>query len=467
MESRELLAYIHEYQRIFSSNVTIISQYNEIVQNLILKLRYNLFVKDRESLLEELELSKRFKKSSDITASTDLLKKMSESFTDSKRKLGFLEEDFVQQKNQIDQIRNKINEYNSKIQELTKQKKDCFSQINRITREMTGATQEPKKEANNSDIMSNIKISNAEKIKNFQMKAKELQYEINKIKSKKSQTQLHLEEKTPIFEIYENDYQTLLEKIKSEEKRINDLQSELKNNIRDGEDPGFQDLDIINLKSFRTSQEIKNDLEEINSELKQIDEQEVFNILQNHSDLSHITKKLKEFDENIRNHEEDFLITLDQKGIYKCFEEFRKLEKTLNKIESFLNKFISEINMTSELKIIVNEDNSEFFIDIRFIKNGKDKVDFDGLTTPEKIFFIISFYISIKLCIKRENIILSNISILNKYNKAGSIYRAIRKILPIFEKEDDLSRFNIIFIISNLEFKKEIKNLNIKTIEES
>ncbi|MFW9987862.1 MAG: hypothetical protein ACFFC3_04340, partial [Candidatus Odinarchaeota archaeon] len=87
-------------------------------------------------------------------------------------------------------------------------------------------------------------------------------------------------------------------------------------------------------------------------------------------------------------------------------------------------------------------------------------------TTPEKVFFIIVFYISIKLHTKSKNIILSNISILTKYNKAGSIYRTIRKILPLFEKDDILLGFNLIFILSNLELKKEIKNLKIKTIQE-
>ncbi|GAG03919.1 unnamed protein product, partial [marine sediment metagenome] len=84
--------------------------------------------------------------------------------------------------------------------------------------------------------------------------------------------------------------------------------------------------------------------------------------------------------------------------------------------------------------------------------------------TPEKIFFCIVFYISIKIHINIENIIFSNLSIPSKYNKAGSILRTIRKILPVFEREEVLSKFNLIFIISNLEMKKEIKNLKIINI---
>ncbi len=97
----------------------------------------------------------------------------------------------------------------------------------------------------------------------------------------------------------------------------------------------------------------------------------------------------------------------------------------------------------------------------------KKKIKFDGLTTPERIYFIIVFYLSIKLQNKSENIMFSNLFLPIKYNKAGSIYRTIRKILPIFEKEEVLSRINLVFIFSNLEMKKKINNLNLINLEES
>ncbi len=466
-KSRRLINFIHEYRKIVSSNILLFSQYNEVVDNLILILRYNMLLKKKESLLKELELTKQYKKSSEITASTDLVKKLNESLTINKKKLKFLEEDYFQRKNQVDQIKKTISEYNSKIQELTKQKKQYFSQINKITREMTGDTPEPKKELNNNITESGTKITNAEKIKNFQKKAKEIQFEITKIKSKKSQTQFKLEELTVVFEIYKKDYQELVELINNEEKRIIDLQSELKNIIKDEGNTFVQDLDLIDLKSFKPSQEIKDDLKKTETELNKIILPKDFNTPQNPNDLSPITKKLKELDEKIKNQESKIMITINEKDILESFEEFRRLENNLYEIESLVNKFLSEINIKSQLRIIVNDDNKYFFIEITFIRNDKEKVNFDGLTTPEKIFFIMAFYISIKLNIKIENIIFSNVSILSIYDKAGSIYRTIRKILPIFEMEDKLSRFNLIFIISNLELKREIKNLKIYTIQES
>ena len=140
------------------------------------------------------------------------------------------------------------------------------------------------------------------------------------------------------------------------------------------------------------------------------------------------------------------------------------MEKSLNNIESLLNRFLLEINIKSQIRIIVSDDLKCFLINLEFLRKDKNKVKFEDLTSPEKIYFIIVFYISIKLHIKIENIIFSNVSILSKFNKVGSIHRTIRKILPIFEMEDNLSKFNLIFILSYLELKKDIKNLKVITI---
>ncbi|MFX0145427.1 MAG: hypothetical protein ACFE9C_15290, partial [Candidatus Hodarchaeota archaeon] len=110
---------------------------------------------------------------------------------------------------------------------------------------------------------------------------------------------------------------------------------------------------------------------------------------------------------------------------------------------------------------------SNFLCNLSFLRNDKEQLKFEELTTPEKIFFIIVFYLSIELHTNTKNIVFSNTSIINQYNKAGSIYRTIRKILPIFEMDDKLSKFNLVFILSNLELKRTIKNLNIITIKES
>ena len=467
MKSKKLLKIIHEYRKNVYCNIEISSKYNEIIKNFISLLRNHIFIRRKEYLCKELEIAERLRKSSDITASTDLLKKLNESLTNNKNKLKFLEEDYFQRKHQIDQLRTKINKFNSKIQELNKQKKQCFSQINRITREMTVNTQEPEDDSNNNIEDAGVKLTNAEKIKNFQKKAKEIQVDINKIKSKKSQTQLKLEEKVPLFDTYEKDYRSLLELINTEENRIIDLQSDLKYKIKDEENKVSQDIDLTDFKTIRTSQSIINDLEKIDSELNNIIIPKEFGDPQNLNNLSLITKKLRDLEEKLKVHESEIKITVNETEIHECFEQFRILENYFDDIENIINKFLSVINIQAQIGILVDNDNQNFYVELKFIRNEKENVNFEGLTTPEKVFFIITFYLSIELHIQKEYIIFSNVSILSKYNKAGSIYRTIRKILPVFEMDDALASFNLIFIISNLELKKEIKNLKINVIQES
>ena len=105
LKANELLDFLHEYRKIISNNITISSQFNEIIQNLFLILRYNELLKEKESLSRELELSNQYKKSSDSAASKDLLNKLNESLTLNMKKLKLFEEDFFQRKNQINQIK--------------------------------------------------------------------------------------------------------------------------------------------------------------------------------------------------------------------------------------------------------------------------------------------------------------------------------------------------------------------------
>jgi len=462
-----ILDYLNEFREIVYNNLDFTSQYNKIIQNLILILRYNMLLKEKESLSRELELSSHYKKSRDITAITDLLKKLNESLTENKNKLKFLEEDYFQQKNQVEHIRKEIDDYYKRIQDLTKEKKKNFSEINRITRRMSGNTENSKNIVHDNVTESDVNLTNAEKIKSLQQKAKENQFEINNIKSEKNQTQLKLDDLKPIFEIYEKDYQSMLEIINNDQKRINDLQSELKDKIKDDENTQIKDNNVFNIDLTRPIQEIKENIENTNSELdKLIITEDCYNS-QNPKDLSQIIQKLNEFNEKLVKSRADIIINTNEKEISECLEQFRELEDILNNIEYLTNRFLSEITLSSRFSIILKNDNKSFFIKIEFTRKDKEKVNFDELTTPEKIFFIIIFYISIKLQFKTENIIFSNVSMLSKYNKAGSIYRTIRKILPKFEIEEDLSKFNLIFILSNLELKKEIKNLKITTIKES
>ncbi len=139
---------------------------------------------------------------------------------------------------------------------------------------------------------------------------------------------------------------------------------------------------------------------------------------------------------------------------------------TIADLEHLINIFSSKINLKSHFQVLLSDNNKMFYIRLSFTRNNKDQLTFDELTTPEKIFFIIISYISIEIQLKNNNIVFSNLFVPSNYNKAGSIYRTIRKILPLFER-DDFAEFNLIFILSNLELKKEIENLKVITIQEN
>ncbi len=463
--SLKLVDFLHEYNKTMNNNIKFTSQYNEILQNSSNLLKFNLLSQKKISLQIDLELSMKNKKNSDNNAILDLLSKLNESVNIKSNKLKFLNEDFSQYKNQFEQINLIIDDYKSKIIELTKQKKSCFNRINQITREMSQDDQKAPKTIKNELSKSNDGLTNAEKIRALQKKAKNIQFDINSMNSKISQSQLKLETITPIYESYKDDYEVLKEIIRTDEEKINVLDSQLKNQIK--YDNSTTEFKKVDLKLYKHPPEIKREIKEINYELERIAIPNPVYNSQNPQDLTSIINKLEVFEKSLKTHELNLIITKDEEDYLESLLNFQKLELLINNLESLTKKFMREINLSLHFEILINENDQKFFIDIKFNRNEKDQIKFDDLTTPEKIFFIIVFYISIKLQNMSKKVIFSNLFLPIKYNKAGSIYRTIRKILPIFEREEGLSTINLIFIFSNLEMKKKIRNLTLTKFEES
>ncbi len=454
-----------EFNNILEKNIETISQYFEFIQSMILILRSKILLKNREQLLKELEITERFKQSSDVKAITNLLQKLNESMDDNKKKIKYLEEDYLQRKNQNNQFIKQKTDFISRIQELTQLKKSCFSQINKITREMSGNSID-KKEKLNGIIEIDNNMTNAQKIRALQTKAKEVQIEIRELNSNLGDLNLRYEEFNPIYQTYKQDYNNLIEIINNDANKIEELQFKLREEVKESENDSSQTYDDLDLKSIRSKQEIEEAIKNTTSEIKSLSIPNNLINSKNPEDLSLVIEKLNHFNDTASTLEKDVRISKEEAELEEIFESFQKLEMVISDLEHLINIFLSKINLESHFQILLNDNNKMFYIQSSFTRNNKEKLIFDKLTTPEKIFFIIIYFISIEIQLKNNNIVFSNQFIPSNYNKAGSIYRTIRKIIPLFESED-FSEFNLIFILSNLEMKKEIKNLKIITIQES
>ena len=459
-----LLKILNEFHNIMKKNIDIISQYSEIIESAISILKFNSLVQKRDDYLKELEIMEEYKRSSDTAAILDLLNKLNKSIEDNKKKLRYIEEDYFQRKNQIDQINETIKNYEINVRDLTSQKKEFFSQINKITREMSGSSSTVKEESKEfPEIDDNL--TNAQKIKAFQRKARDAQSEINELNLKIGEIKLKFNELNPLYEIYKQDYEKLRDLIKADEKRVEEFQAELRENKLENRNSFYKNLKVDDLKSVRSKQEIEFDLKKTEEELKIISIPEDLYDQKNPEDLSGIVKKLNEIINTLKDPKNKLKIENNEDNIVEIFESFQRIETKIDELESLINKFLHEINLKSNFRIHLNSDKQSFYIKIGFIRNNRERITFKELTTPEKIFFIITYYISMEIQVKNDNIVFSNLFIPSIYNKAGSILRTIRKILPLFENERNLASFNLIFILSNLEMKKEIKNLKKITIQ--
>lgn len=446
-------------------NIEVVSQYYEFIQSMILILQYITLLKNKEKLSKELEITERFKQSSGIKAIANLLTKLSESMDNNKKKLKYLEEDYYQRKNQFDHFTKQINDYSSRIQELTNLKKNCFSQINKITRDMSG-NHINQKEKSEGIVEFDNNLTNAQKIRALQKKAKEAQIKIKTLNSELKALKLKLEEFNPLYQTYKQDYNNLIEVIKSDAHKIEDLEFKLRKEIKESEKDTYQDYEEFDVKPIRSKQEIEQEITNTTLELKSLSIPNNLIDSQNPEDLSLMIEKFNQINNTVNTVEKDIRFSKKESELEEIFESFQNLEIIISDLEHLINIFLSKINLESHFQVLLNDNNEMFYIRSHFTRNNKEQITFDELTTPEKIFFIIIFYISIEIQLKNKNIVFSNLFIPSNYNKAGSIFRTIRKILPLFESED-FAEFNLIFILSNLEMKKEIKNLKIITIQEN
>jgi len=461
----KILDLLSGYSKIVENNLEIYSNFSKNIEILYSLFKLIYFSVKKKNLSKELDLSKIRKSSSDILATADLMKSLIESINSNKVKLSYIKEDYFQRKDQIDNIKKDLTTYESHIQEQSQIKKNCFDQINRITRQLEGSKTENK---DNSILRLDIdtNLTNSEKIRALQKKAKETQYETNKIRLRAKRSQTELEELLPNYEIYRNDYEEILKSINKEEKRLKQVQKNYEQELRENEEIQTGEPEELLLQPIRPILEIEQEIVKLESERDNLSFPTILNKKNVLSNIPIMIEKFKEIDAILRNNDDKITIKANVEDLEEFFEHFRIFESLIKDIETITNKLLKTIQLQVQFNLVTNQKNTAFMIKTDFIRNDKIRINFENLTTPEKIFFIISFYISFKVLLNSKNIVFSNLFILPLYNKGGSIYRTFRKIIPLFETDENLSDVSIIMLMSNLELKKDIDNLKIIKVNE-
>lgn len=461
----KILDILSGYSKIVENNIEIYLKFSENLEILRTLFKLIYFSNKKKSLSKELELSKIRKFSSDILATADLMKNLTESIKSNKVKLSYIKEDYIQRKKQIDKIKKDQATNETLIQDQSQIKKNCFDQINKITRQLEGSKTENE---NESFLRLGIdtNLTNSEKIRALQKRAKDTQYEINKIRLRSKQSQAEFEELSPNYEIYRIDYEEILKSINKDEKKLRQLQKDYEKELRENKELPFGETKELLSRPIRPSLEIEQEIKNIDSELGNLSFPANLNKKNLPSKIPIITEKFKEIDAIVRNNDEKISINANEEEIEEFFENFRIFENLIKNFENIANKFLKTIQLQVQFNLVTNQMNTAFLIKTVFTRNFKNKVSYENLTTPEKIFFIISFFISFKILLNSKNIVFSNLFILPIYNKGGSIYRTIRKIIPLFETDENLSDVSILLLMSNLTLKKDIEKLKIIKVNE-
>ncbi|MHA1375718.1 MAG: hypothetical protein ACTSR7_15655, partial [Promethearchaeota archaeon] len=341
-----------------------------MTQKIILSFQFIFLNNKKSQLNKELEIAKIYKQSSEIIAISDLLEKLNESLIHDKTNLNFLEQDYQKKKNQIDKINQEIQKANDILKNLTNKKKLCFRYINSITRNMDASSKIIKNEKEiNSTLELDPGLTNAEKIRTLQIKAREIQHEINKQKLKIDETQLRCDNLSPQFKIIDEDYEKLIRLIEEDENKVNRKENELKEMISSLDDNLNEQLQKIDFRSIQTPSQIELALSDLELRIKTILTNE--SIVHDNSpikveDLINDVNKLINFSKKNKN--KIIISDADQK-FADMFEGYFTLETIVSKLEEILNLLLSEINLRVNLEISITEGYTKLLIHPQFARN--------------------------------------------------------------------------------------------------
>ncbi|MFW9948760.1 MAG: hypothetical protein ACFFKA_01375 [Candidatus Thorarchaeota archaeon] len=464
--SENVLKYISSHTEIVNSCVKDFSDYIKIIEAFDQVIRYLYLTKRRIDLVKELEISNTYYQSSELSAIKDLISKLNQSLEKNKKKLMYFEEDFQNIKNNINQLLSEIERLNKDIEEKTQFKKECFNQINKITRNLEQNQLQTDLETIKK-LGLDLKLPNSEKIRMLQKKAQESQFEIKELNKILNNTESKYELIKPKYESYLKDYESLTEEIQNDESKLNELSKEIENNIKKD---GFNKVTEKNqdfLKTPRPVSIIEVEYDSIVDQIQNFSFPIAFYNPNDPEDLNIISDKLGKVNAKIKNKINSYVSPIENDELTKSLIGLNQISMLLNSLEQLLNKLLSQINIIGQFQLVNDGIKNTFLIKSNFLRKNKEEINWSNLTTPEKIYFGIALFISIKLILEVNPIVFSNHFLPSIYNKRGSIFRSIEKILPLFEKEEKFKGINLVFVLSNLEMKKEIKNLKIIPIKES
>ncbi len=460
--SLKVLEFLNQSRDITNNNLKILNRYTEEIQQFTLILQYHTLLKKKISLEREKKFSSYKGTTSELTSKTDLLNKLNESVSTNKKKIKFLEQDYFNAKNQRDQINSTITLYNTQINDFTIQKKEIFSQINKITREIDDPISKKIVLDKNPSVGENQEnLTKTKRIQNLQKQAGNIQREINQLTSKINDSKLKYDDLDPIFVKLESDYQNLLNIINNDEDRVKKISEDLKSNLIQ-KDESFKDTELSDLTIIKPVNQIEDEMLALNLELERL--KSSINSLnkEKNESLSNSLKGFSDISESIKNEHPKFSIEQNDEDIKGFVNQFRMLDTLVNTFEKLLNEFLTTIYMESKIFISISEDYNKLFLQINYFRSIKssDTLTFNDLTTPEKIFVVFTIFISINILLNKRYIVFSNLFLPSQFNKRGSIFRTIRKILPVFQNNNNLKKKNLVFVISNLELKKPLESLN-------
>ncbi len=423
--------------------IQLIGKYSELTQFFDQSLRLRIFASENENLEKLLEIRKKIdeKNTPKVKEILDEIRDLNNLIIEEIKTLNYLEEDFINQKMKIDRFNKSINNLQIKLKNLDTQKKKALKKISVITGE------------NEDSRDMDEELTDSQRILKFQQQVRDFNYEMKKINENIHKESTEFREFKLNFLIIEEDYKLLKSTINGYNNKLNELKKEL-SKIIDTELGDFEMSDLL-----KSHNQIIKHFEENDLKIKNIQKHKFFD--KNQSDaLSTIYKELVNIKSNLTKNK----INFTKDDIEKSVDFYQNIESKIIILEEIINKFLMQIYLKYSLEITIN-DNKNLFIKQKFFQiRKKTTLNFNELTTPEKIFFLIVLDISLRILFNKK-IIYSNMFLPVIYNKQGSIFRTLKKIIPVFERETELQDISLIFILSNIEMKERITNLDVIKIK--